>query len=278
MTVLFVCTGNTCRSPMAEGYLNSKKLKNVTAMSAGLFADGSHVSRSSASVMKEKGIDISHHISHSLTKADIDKADKIICMSPSHRDALIAMGVGPDKISVLGFGISDPYGSDEDVYRLCRDEIFAEIDKLFPEITVRKSEMNSRDAEDIAEIERLTFSEPWSERGIIDSYKNGTVFMIAEQAGCFAGYCGINAVLDEGYITNIAVVKKYRRKGAATALLTAAEAFAKTEKLAFISLEVRKSNTAAVALYEKLGYTVCGERKDFYRDPKENALIMTKRF
>ncbi len=278
MTVLFVCTGNTCRSPMAEGYLNSKKLKNVTAMSAGLFADGSYVSRSSASVMKEKGIDISHHISHSLTKADIDKADKIICMSPSHRDALIAMGAAADKISVLGFGISDPYGGDEDVYRVCRDEIFAEIDKLFPEITVRKSEMDDRDAEDIAEIEKLTFSEPWSRTAIIDSYENGTIFLIAEANGGFAGYCGINAVLDEGYITNIAVMKRYRRKGIATALLTAAEKEARNKKLAFISLEVRKSNTAAICLYEKLGYTVCGERKDFYRDPKENALIMTKRF
>ena len=89
---------------------------------------------------------------------------------------------------------------------------------------------------------------------------------------------GIKPVIDEGYITNVAVYPAYRRQGAGTALLKRVFEFAVEEKLRFVSLEVRVSNSAAVSLYEKLGFTTEGRRKDFYRNPREDALIMTKRF
>ena len=130
MKVLFVCTGNTCRSPMAEGYLRSKQLPGITVESRGLAANGAGVSINSRIACAEKGIDISGHISKQITAEDAAAADKIICLSPSHKAALLSAGVQGSKLFLLGGGISDPYGGDIEIYRKCRDEIFAAIDKL----------------------------------------------------------------------------------------------------------------------------------------------------
>ena len=85
-------------------------------------------------------------------------------------------------------------------------------------------------------------------------------------------------MLDEGYITNVAVFPQYRKKGVATALIKRVFELAREKKLAFVSLEVRVSNSNAIALYKKAGFKEEGRRKSFYRDPREDALIMTKRF
>lgn len=281
MNILFVCTGNTCRSPMAEGYLRSKELDGITVISRGLACDGSPVSLNSKTAMAEVGIDISGHISRQITDRDIKNADKIICLSPSHRAVLLSVGVPENKLFVLGNGISDPFGGDITVYRRCRDEIFAAIDELqkdgfFGNICIVPLE--ERHIKDIARLEALCFSEPWSEEGILEAYRLGTKFFIAENSKQLMGYIGIKAVIDEGYITNVAVYPQYRGIGVATALINKVFDFAKEKGLSFVSLEVRASNTAAVSLYEKTGFKEEGRRKDFYRLPREDALIMTKRF
>ena len=89
---------------------------------------------------------------------------------------------------------------------------------------------------------------------------------------------GISIVLDEGYITNIAVTKTERKKGVGTALIERVFAHAKDNSLYFVSLEVRESNQNAISLYETLGFKPEGKRKNFYDNPKEDALILTKRF
>lgn len=281
MNILFVCTGNTCRSPMAEGYLRSKGIDGVTVLSRGLASDGSPVSLNSKTAMAEVGIDIGGHISKQLTDRDINKADKIICLSPSHKAVLLSAGVPAEKLFVLGNGISDPFGGDISVYRRCRDEIFTAVDKLIEDGFFGNMcivPLEPRHIKEIARLEDLCFSEPWSEEGILEAYRLGTRFFVAEEAGGLIGYIGVKAVIDEGYITNIAVFPQYRRKGVASSLLNKVFAFAEEKRLSFVSLEVRPSNTAAVFLYLKTGFKEEGRRKDFYRLPREDALIMTKRF
>ncbi len=274
MNILFVCTGNTCRSPMAEGYLCAKNIKNINASSCGLFADGSPVSQNSALAMDEIQIDISSHISKQITKADIENADRIICMSPSHKQTLESIGV--TNAEVLGGGIFDPYGQDLESYRLCRDQIIKEIDKLFPNVTV--SQIEHRHIKEIARLEKECFSTPWSEQTIEDAFKTGTRFFVAQKDNSVLGYVGISAILDEGYITNVAVFPEARQQGVASALLNSLFEFAKENSLSFISLEVRESNNAAISLYQKFGFKTEGKRKNFYSNPQEDALIMTKRF
>ena len=281
MNILFVCTGNTCRSPMAEGYLKSKGIKGATVLSRGLACDGSPVSLNSKKAMAEAGIDISSHISRQITADDINKADKIICLSPSHKSVLLSAGVPENKLYILGDGISDPFGGSIEIYRQCRDEIFAAIDMLikdgfFGNLSVIPIEQ--RHIKEIARLEELCFSEPWSEEGILEAYRLGTKFFAAEADKKLIGYIGIKAVIDEGYITNIAVFPEFRRRGVAKALLNKVFEFAKEKGLSFVSLEVRPSNTEAVSLYEKTGFREEGRRKNFYRLPLEDALIMTKRF
>ena len=281
MNILFVCTGNTCRSPMAEGYLKSKGIEGVTVLSRGLAADGSPVSLNSKTAMDEAGIDIGSHISKQITADDINKADKIICLSPSHKAVLLSAGVPENKLYILGDGISDPFGGSIETYRRCRDEIFAAIDILikdgfFGNISVIPIEQ--RHIKEIARLEEICFSEPWSEEGILEAYRLGTKFFAAEADKKLIGYIGIKAVIDEGYITNIAVFPEFRRRGVAKALLNKVFEFAKEKGLSFVSLEVRPSNTEAVSLYEKTGFREEGRRKNFYRLPLEDALIMTKRF
>ena len=274
MNILFVCTGNTCRSPMAEGYLRAKNTQNINASSCGLFADGSPVSQNSALAMDEIQIDISSHISKQITKADIENADRIICMSPSHKQTLESIGV--TNAEVLGGGIFDPYGQDLESYRLCRDQIIKEIDKLFPNVTV--SQIEHRHIKEIARLEKECFSTPWSEQTIEDAFKTGTRFFVAQKDNSVLGYVGISAILDEGYITNVAVFPEARQQGVASALLNSLFEFAKENSLSFISLEVRESNNAAISLYQKFGFKTEGKRKNFYSAPQEDALIMTKRF
>ncbi len=127
-TVLFVCTGNTCRSPMAEGYLKHKNLENINVLSAGIFADGSPVSENANQVCKEHNIDISKHISAPLTKQMLDNADYVLCMSKTHKEMIDNLLQEKSKVLVLGGGIPDPYGYDIKTYNECFLKIKSAID------------------------------------------------------------------------------------------------------------------------------------------------------
>ena len=276
MKILFVCTGNTCRSPMAEGYVNSLKLKDVTAVSAGFGFSGDTVSQNSVLAMCEMGVDISEHRSRTVNPYLIDEAEKIVCMTTGHKQTLIALGADPNKIEVLGVG--DPFGCDITVYRDCAKQIVGAINQLLGIKPIEVTVATQNDITDIAEIEKERFSDPWSENSIRSAMNNNTVFFLAKKNGKTAGYVGLSVVADEGYITNIATKKEAEKQGVATALLTKVCEYSVQKELAFFSLEVRKSNTPAIKLYKRFLMEQEGERKNFYVTPKEDALIFTRRF
>ena len=280
MKIVFICTGNTCRSPMAEGYLKSLKLPGITVLSRGLAANGEGISKNAAAVMEEAGIDTLNHVSKTLCAEDTD-ADMFICMTKRHAEVLLSAGAPREKVFVMPREIPDPFGGDVSVYRRCRDAIFAAIDEMLfcgaiLPITVSAAEFS--DAARIAELEIQTSSAPWSAKAITDSMSANTLFFKAVCGRELIGYIGLSIAADEGYITNIAVFKEHRSKGTGTLLMLKALGTARERRLAFVSLEVRPSNEAAINLYSKLGFKNEGLRRNFYTAPKEDALIMTRRF
>ena len=131
----------------------------------------------------------------------------------------------------------------------------------------------------IMELEQSCFSTPWREAMFTDAlFDPQSCFLVAEsEEGGVLGYAGLQVVLDEGYINNIAVERNARRHGVGDALLDIFCRFG-AEHLAFLTLEVRESNAPAIALYEKHGFEQVGRRKHYYDRPREDALIMTKFF
>ena len=266
---------------MAEGYLNAKGISSVATLSCGFSGEGDSVSENAVFVMNELGVDISNHKSRLITKELIDRADKIYCMGENHKSALLSAGVNNRKLEILGGGIPDPFGQSAEVYRQCRDRIINAIDILlyggeFSPVKILPA--NKDDAEKIAKLEKECFSSPWSENAVLESMANSTAFFTALYQNSFAGYISVTAVAGEGYINNVAVTEKYRGLEVGTALLDRAVSFARERKLEFLSLEVRESNKAAISLYSKLAFKIEGKRKNFYAFPKEDGLIMTRRF
>lgn len=128
-------------------------------------------------------------------------------------------------------------------------------------------------------LEQECFSLPWSRNMLAEELINDAASYIVAEAedGTVLGYAGLHVVLDEGYITNIAVSPHWRRQGIAARLLDAFVRFGQAH-LAFLTLEVRASNTAAIGLYESFGFTRAGLRRGYYDAPKEDALLMTRTF
>ena len=139
--------------------------------------------------------------------------------------------------------------------------------------------MDRSHIEQIAELERNCFSTPWSENLLTDAlFDPQASFIVAEDdEGNVLGYAGLHVILDEGYIDNVAVRPSCRRMGLGDRLLDVFIRFGQAN-LAFLTLEVRPSNTPAVALYEKNGFKEVGRRPNYYDDPKEDALLLTREF
>ncbi len=131
--------------------------------------------------------------------------------------------------------------------------------------------------DDILLMERQCFSVPWTREQLAAQLSDSMhIFLAAEdENGRVVGYVGLMYVLDEGYISNVAVSPSRRREGIADMLLAELYARAKEKKLSFLTLEVRESNIPARSLYKKHGYTEVGRRKGYYSLPKEDAVLMT---
>ena len=126
----------------------------------------------------------------------------------------------------------------------------------------------------VAELEKLCFSEPWSEKSLELLLRDGAVGFAVLEDGAVVAYGGMTYVLDEGQITNIATHPSARRKGFGARIVGALCDFARESGLREIFLEVRASNEGAIALYSQSGFLRVGERRGFYRAPVEDAIIM----
>lgn len=139
--------------------------------------------------------------------------------------------------------------------------------------------MTSAHIDGVCKIEEACFSHPWSRQSVESELANeNSVFIVAVEGEKVIGYIGMSVVIDEGYIFNVAVNADFRRKGVGTALINELVTYGKKNDLCFITLEVRESNQAAISLYSDFGFIKVGERKNYYSDPAENAILMTKYF
>ena len=129
----------------------------------------------------------------------------------------------------------------------------------------------------VAGLEKLCFSDPWSENSIASELCNSlSMWLVAETDGIVVGYVGSQTVMDETDMMNIAVHPDCRRQGVAAALVNALIASLKDAGSHSLTLEVRASNAPARALYDMLGFQQVGLRRNYYHNPKEDALILRK--
>jgi len=131
----------------------------------------------------------------------------------------------------------------------------------------------------IMAVENLSFSIPWSQNSMMEEIANNklALYILAKLEGNIVGYAGMWRICGEGHITNIAVHPEFRREGIGSALMSELISRCRKEGITDITLEVRKSNDAAIALYTKFGFRKCGYRKAYYPDNNEDAIIMWRK-
>lgn len=137
--------------------------------------------------------------------------------------------------------------------------------------------MTSQDIDEVIQIEKESFTLPWSRDSYLGELKNNfATYLVCDCEGEIAGYGGIWVVFEEAHITNVAVSPNFRKSGIGTALMQELEKVAREKKAQRILLEVRPSNQAALAMYHNLDFLPTGLRKQYYSDNNEDAIIMTK--
>lgn len=137
--------------------------------------------------------------------------------------------------------------------------------------------MDQTHVSQIAELERICFSDPWSERSIGAELKNRlSMWFVATEEETVLGYIGSQTVLDSSDVMNIAVHPDHRKKGIGEKLVLDLVHYLKEKDIKSLLLEVRVSNTAAINLYKKLGFQEIGRRRNYYHNPKEDAYILRK--
>jgi len=129
----------------------------------------------------------------------------------------------------------------------------------------------------VAQLEKLCFSLPWSENSIASELRNPlSLWIVAVEGETLAGYVGSQSVMGEADMMNLAVQPEYRRQGIGEKLVSALIAALAQQNVHSLTLEVRVSNAPATSLYEKLGFVQVGRRPNYYKNPKEDALILRK--
>ena len=139
------------------------------------------------------------------------------------------------------------------------------------------TEMNATHVAQVAELEKICFADPWSEKSVASELDNiWALWLVAVEDDQVVGYIGSQTSIDETDVMNVAVHPDCRRRGIAEMLIVRLVEELKKKSSHALMLEVRASNAPAIALYEKLGFLQVGCRKNYYRNPKEDALILRK--
>ncbi|MDD3220094.1 MAG: ribosomal protein S18-alanine N-acetyltransferase [Lachnospiraceae bacterium] len=142
-------------------------------------------------------------------------------------------------------------------------------------ITIRRMEID--DLEQVMPIENANFSRPWTETGYFTYLiRSDAVFLVAEEEQKICGYCGALLISGESEVTNVSVEKSFWGQGIGKKLMEQLCIECKKEGVTLMHLEVRASNKRAITLYEHMGFAADGLRKNYYEDPKEDAVLMTR--
>ena len=137
--------------------------------------------------------------------------------------------------------------------------------------------MNESHVSAVAELEKLCFSAPWSERSIASELQNEySLWLVEERDGVAVAYVGSQSCPPEADVMNVAVAPEFRRQGIGEGLMVALMDALRAKGMESLTLEVRASNSPAIALYDRLGFTEVGRRPNYYTDPREDALILRK--
>ena len=142
---------------------------------------------------------------------------------------------------------------------------------------MRIETMTADHVSQVAALEAICFHDPWSEKSVASELNNPlALWLVAEKDGIVAGYVGSQTVIDETDMMNIAVHPDFRRQGIAQMLVEALVPALAAKGSRYLTLEVRASNDPAIELYRKLGFAEIGRRPRYYRNPREDALILRK--
>ena len=274
--VLFVCSGNTCRSPMAMAIFNALS-KEEKATSAGIsVAYPSSAAENAKEAVKKYGASLDEHLSKQITYDDLKEYSLIVTMTNSHKEFLRSY-LDDEKIITLAEyagengDVSDPYGGDLALYEATAQMIYEHIKKGLEKksgSTLAKRE----DVKKLAEMEKEYFSDAWSEKIVADEVAKERVIVIKDKAD-IVGYCIFMVAADEGEILRIAVDNAQRKNGYGKKLLSFAIDEMKRQGVISVFLEVRAANSAARALYDSIGFEEIGQRKKYYTNPEEDAII-----
>ncbi len=139
--------------------------------------------------------------------------------------------------------------------------------------------MTKEDIPQVSAIENETFSLPWKPHDFLSMIQNDdNIYLVAETNEQIVGYCGFIGIMNQGHISNVAVVKEYHHKGIAYGMLIELINMGRQRDIDAFTLEVRIGNEKAINLYKKLGFRNSGIRPNFYAYPREDALIMWLHF
>ncbi len=294
--ILLVGYTDTYVLPLCAAMLRSmcrkKKMNGVTIKTCGFWSVGRRLPDPYImTVAAEMGLDLSEYYSTYIGERLTNEADWIIPQDDTIKRGLRSF-LNRDT-SKLGKKIKIHYRGNLDIddCREIRQEVYDYCNRLMRKLSdLQRSEnkflkeveyrlVQPDHAKQVAALEEKCFSHPWSLQAVLSELeKENSFFMGAFWRDRLVGYGSLYFAGDVAYINNIAVDPAYRTRGIGECLLYGLERFCRgKEEIDELTLEVRSHNDPAINLYRKRGFSVTGVRENFYRDPQDDALIMTKK-